>query len=43
MMASLHKSLVRHVDREGAMQSFWCLVYASAIVAVYVAALERFM
>lgn len=41
-MTSLQKSLTQ-VDREKAAQNFWCLFYASAIVAVYMAALQGLM
>lgn len=41
-MSSLQKSL-NQVDRDKAAQNFWCLCYASAIVAVYLAALHGLM
>lgn len=40
-MKTLTEKLTRHLATEDSAQNLWCLVYAMAIVAAYVFALDH--
>jgi hypothetical protein len=43
MKTMIQKNITRHLASEETLKSLWCLVYATAIVAAYVFALDHML